>query len=392
MGIRYRVSGTIQLPISFVFLVANIVLSIGPGVGGAFALTAGGWRWAFYFNLILVAVTMPVFMFMLSMNETSKPPTSLWARVQRLDALGSLLFAGALAVGITALSFGGALYPMKSGQIIGLFCCSAVLSISFGIQQTTAFCTSNEDRILPTHILRSWEMGILIVQTGCSIGMLFVIIYYVPLYFQLIRGESAIHSAIDLLPFLLSSVFTMLASGRLITRFGMYKIWFILGSSLALVMSTCLYTTQLDTSRWKIYGYLILGGTGIGFYVMNSGLVMSATVAKANSADASTIFGCADTISSTIAVAIANCLFVNQATNVIQQILPDTSRAVVQDAITGHGASLMNQVPSSSKREVLQATLDAIKDVWIQMIATAALSLVLSFFMRNRKLSNLSKI
>ncbi|KAL9003050.1 MAG: hypothetical protein Q9188_004062 [Gyalolechia gomerana] len=109
---------------------------------------------------------------------------------------------------------------------------------------------------------------------------------------------------------------------------------------------------------------------------------MSAIVAKENTADASTIFGCVDTISGAIAVAIANCVFVNRATDGIQCILPDTPRAIVQETVTGVGASLTDQLSSSVRTAVLQATLDAIKDVWIQMIATAALSLILSFFMR----------
>ncbi|KAI4189771.1 MAG: hypothetical protein LQ348_003745 [Seirophora lacunosa] len=364
---------------------------IGPPVGGAFAATAGGWRWSFYFNLILVGVTFPVFLFVLPPNEKSDSHASLWARVRRIDLLGSLLFAGALAMGIAALSFGGALYSFKSGQIIGLFCSSGVLWIAFSIQQVTAFFTSDEDRVLPVHILRSWEMWILIIQTGCSMSVLFITIYYVPLYFQFIRGESAIRAAVDLLPFLFTTVFAMLASGRLIAGFGWYKLWFISGSGLALIMSVCLYTTEIDTSHGKIYAYLILGGIGIGLYVMNSAPVMAAIVTKENTADASTVFGCVDTISGAISVAIANCVFVNRATDSIQRILPDTLRATVQDTITGVGASLVERLPPVDRTAVLQATLDAIKDAWIQLIATATLSLVLSFFMHNKKLSDFSR-
>ncbi|KAL8930477.1 MAG: hypothetical protein Q9208_000661 [Pyrenodesmia sp. 3 TL-2023] len=364
---------------------------IGPPVGGAFAITAGGWRWSFYFNLILVGVTFPVFLFVLPPSEPSNSHKSLWIRVRRIDLLGSLLFAGALALGITALSFGGALYALKSGLIIGLFCSSAVLWIAFSIQQITASFTSKEDRIVPVHILRSWEMWILIIQTGCSMSILFITIYYVPLYYQFVRGESTIRSAVDLLPFLFTSVFAMLASGRLITGLGWYKLWFISGSSLALVMSICLYTTELDTSRGKIYAYLVLGGIGIGLYAMNSAPVMAALVATEHVADASTVFGCIDTISGAISVAIANCIFVNRATDNIQRILPDTPRAIVQDTITGVGASLIDELSPSARTAVLQAILDGIKDAWAQMIATAALSLFLSFFMRNKKLSDLSK-
>ncbi|KAI4172694.1 MAG: hypothetical protein LQ346_008554 [Caloplaca aetnensis] len=223
-------------------------------------------------------------------------------------------------------------------------------------------------------------------------SILFITIYYVPLYYQFVRGESTVRSAVDLLPFLFTSVFAMLASGRLISGFGWYKFWFVSGSSLALVMSACLYNTELDTPRGRIYAYLVLGGIGIGLYAMNSAPVMAAIVAKEHTADASTVFGCIDTISGAISVAIANCIFVNRAIDNIQRLLPDTPRAMVQDTITGVGASLSDQHSPSDRMAVLQATLDAIKDVWIQMIATAALSLVLSFFMRNKNLSDVSRL
>ncbi|KAI4254712.1 MAG: hypothetical protein L6R42_007084, partial [Xanthoria sp. 1 TBL-2021] len=124
---------------------------------------------------------------------------------------------------------------------------------------------------------------------------------------------------------------------------------------------------------------------------MNSGPAMSAIVANEHIKDAGTVFGCIDTISGAIAVGIANCVFVNRATDNIQRILPDTPKVVVQEAITGVGASLTDQLEPAVKKAILQAILDAIRNAWIQMTTTAALSLVLSFCLRNKKLSDLSK-
>ena len=183
----------------------------------------------------------------------------------------------------------------------------------------------------------------------------------------------------------------MLVSGRLIRKFGWYKLWFITGSALALIMSICLYKTDIDTSHGKIYGCLILGGIGTGVYAMNAGPVMSAIVAKENVADASTIFGCVDIICGAISVGVANSIYVNRATDNIQRVLPDTPRAIVQEGIVGVGASLTKDLQPLVGIAVLQATLDAIQDVWIQMIATSAFSFVLSLFLRNEKLTEVSR-
>ncbi|MCJ1371953.1 hypothetical protein MMC20_003173 [Loxospora ochrophaea] len=163
------------------------------------------------------------------------------------------------------------------------------------------------------------------------------------------------------------------------------------GSSLALIMSVCLYTTEINTSHGTIYGYLILGGVGTGLYAMNAGPVMSAIVAKEHIADASTVFGCVDTLCGAFSVGVANSIFVNRASDSIQKLLPSTSRATVQELIAGVGASLTNELSPPLRIAVLQAVLAAIKDVWVQMIGTAALSFVLSLFLRNERLSRLSK-
>ena len=173
-------------------------------------------------------------------------------RARRVDIVGSLLFAGALCSGIMAISFGGALYPWTYRGSIGLFCCSGALWIAFSVQQATSTFTTKEDRILPIHVLRSKEMWNLIFQTGCPIRILYIAIYYIPLYSQFVRGESAIRYAVDLPSFLSTSIFAMLVSGRLIREFGWYKLWFTTGSGLAFIMSTCLYKTDIDTSHGKI--------------------------------------------------------------------------------------------------------------------------------------------
>ena len=336
-----------------------------------------------------MGVTLPVFLFVLPSQKPGAPNLTAWTRVQQLDVVGSALFVGALCSWIMSLSFAGALYPWNNGRIIGLFCCSGLLTLLFGFQQATASLTTEESRILPIHILRSWEMWILIIETGCSIGILFIIIFYIPLYFQFIRGESAIQSAVHLLPFLITAVFAMLVSGLLISSFGYYKLWFVAGSILALIISVVLYTLDIDTSHRKIIGYLIMGGVGIGLYAMNAAPVMSAIVAKSHAADASTVFGCVDTLSGAFSVGVANCIFINRASDGIQRVLPDTPRSAVQEAIAGVGASLTDGLSPPLKRAVLQATLDAINDVWMLTMITAALSLVLSIFLRNKKLTNL---
>ena len=361
--------------------------SLGPLIGGCFAVPNVGWRWSFYFNLIYCAAVSPAFIFILPSLKSDFPEQKLWYRIQRIDYAGSILFAGALCSGIMALSFGGAQYSWDNPRVIALLCVSPCLSCIFILQQITTIFTSKQNRILPLHILRSKEMWILIFQTGCSISILYIVIYYIPLYLQFVRNETAIQSAIDNLPFLVTTVAAMIFSGHLLRRAPYYKIWFIAGSLLSLTLGACLYTTEIDTPQNRIYGFLALGGIGVGLFAMNAGPIMAAIVKAGDGGNASSIFGCVDTICSVISVAVANSIFVNLATDKIQLILTNLPRSEVQSAIAGIGASITEGLPAAQKESVLVAILYAIKQVWIQTIATAGFSFVLSMFMRNDKLA-----
>ena len=117
---------------------------------------------------------------------------------------------------------------------------------------------------------------------------------------------------------------------------------------------------------------------------------MSAIVLPEDAQHAGTLFGIIDTISGAVSVAIANCVFLNQATSGIQKILPGVDRSTLQSAIAGAGAPITQGLSDTQQDGVLQAILSAIKDVWIQLMATAGLSVILSLFMKNEKLKDVS--
>lgn len=207
-----------------------------------------------------------------------------------------------------AINFGGTLYAWNSGQIIALFIVSGTLWILFGIQQGFTIATSLQDRLLPMHLFRQKEPTLLFFACA-TVGMVtYPTVYYIPIYFQFTRGDDAIQSAVRLLPFIVILIVAIQSSGTLMSRFGYYKPWYLLGSIVALVpavvigkVKTILYVSefvanqniatiiQVHTRPAILYGLEIIIGLGAGSYTQAAFAVIQAVVAPSEAANGLTL-------------------------------------------------------------------------------------------------------
>ena len=91
-----------------------------------------------------------------------------------------------------------------------------------------------------------------------------LLIYYLPFYFQAVLGVSARDSGVRNLPFLITLLFSPMASGAIISWTGFYVPFMWLGAALATIGSGRLFTLKTDSSRGAVTGYQIIVGFGLG--------------------------------------------------------------------------------------------------------------------------------
>lgn len=84
----------------------GIGIVLGPLVGGGFNESSVGWRWAFYLNLLIGAMSAPVYLFLLSSKEP-RLGTRLKERVREVEVVGPVLQMKTLMAFILAISWGG---------------------------------------------------------------------------------------------------------------------------------------------------------------------------------------------------------------------------------------------------------------------------------------------
>lgn len=207
---------------------------LGPVVGGGFEIV--NWRWGFYINLIFGAVLVPIYVFIIPSTDQSGGLSAI-KRAYSFDLFGTTISVGAFVTLIMAINFGGALYTWGSGQIIALFVVSAVLWIIFGVQQSLNLLTNTTKRLFPVHLLKNREVVLLFVTCAAAGAEAYVTVYYIPIYFQFTRGDTAIMAAVRLLPFIFLLITAIPSSGFLMSRWGYYKPWYVGGSIITLIGS-----------------------------------------------------------------------------------------------------------------------------------------------------------
>lgn len=358
---------------------------LGPIIGGAFTDSSAGWRWSFYINLCIGAVCAPVYIFMLP-NKDPRPGVKFLDRAREVDYLGVILTVGAFVSGVMAISFGGITYPWNSGKIIGLFICSGVLFILLGLQQVFTIFTTLSRRIFPVEFLKRRTIVILFAMTAAGGTAVFIPIYMIPIFFQFTRSDSALESGVRLLPYIFLMVFAVIGNGAILSAYGYYLPWYTLGGILVTVGGALMYTVDDTTSVGRVYGYTVIIGFGVGLFCQASFSVAQAKVQPEMIASAVGFITCAQIVGVTIALAIANSVFLNKSQTSIQAILPNIPTAEIQQAIAGAGSQFFADLSGSVKQQVLEAIVAAMSKTYILVITAGALVTVLSAFMRRERL------
>lgn len=164
-----------------------------------------------------------------------------------------------------ALQWGGNKYPWNNSRIIGLFIGFGFIAIIFAFTQDKL----GDKATLPPRILKKrtvWPVSIFAVCFG---GAFFLLMYYLPIYFQSVKNHSATKSSIDLLPILLATVISSIIFGGIISAVGYYTPFLNFSTALFCIGCGLLTTYSITISNGNWIGYQILtdAGVGAGFQV-----------------------------------------------------------------------------------------------------------------------------
>lgn len=286
-----------------------------------------------------------------------------------------------------AISFGGVEYAWNSGQVIALFVVSLVLLVALLSQQIFTIGTTVERRMFPIHFLKSATMIVLGLEIACAATCVFVPVYFLPLYFQFVKADTAITAGVRMLPFVVFQTVIAILAGFVVGKTGYYVPVYIFAGALCIPGAAMLYTVDQYTALGVIYGAQVLLGLGSGASTQLSFAVASIKVAPVDIPRSTGWEAFAQLGGPTIALSIANSVFLNKAMAGVANILPNLNPLEISTIISDPSSPLLRDLSKEIQEQVVGVVVRSMSNAYILCIVGGAFVLLLIFrFKVNSKL------
>ncbi|GAA2790469.1 DHA2 family efflux MFS transporter permease subunit [Kitasatospora sp. CM 4170] len=340
--------------------VLGIPVLIGPLAGpvlGGWLVDEATWRWVFLVNL-------PIGLLALALALRLLPRDTGDGTRRRLDLPGLLMLSPGLAALIYGLAAGAERGGLGAPDALLPTLAGAALVAAFAVRALTARDPLIDLRLLRRRAFAGPAATLALFACGYFGSMLLL-----PLYYQLVRGQSATDVGLLGIPQALATGITMQIAGRLTDRIAAGRI--VLTGAAVATTGFLAFTVQVaaGTPYWQLIAALVLMGTGVGMTIMPTIAAATRGVAPADVPAATTLVTIVQQVAGSTGTALMSVLL----TGALAGHLPD-----------GGGLAALHGLDAAARAALAPGLAAAFRDTYGWAVALLALALLPALLLPRR--------
>ncbi|MFE7195312.1 MDR family MFS transporter [Microbacterium oxydans] len=363
------------------------VATVGGPLLGGWITDVANWRWNFFVALPFAVAALII------LQKTLHISTERTRKVS-IDYVGIVLLSASVSLILIWITNAGSTFDWWSTETVLMVGGAIVSAIAFIIVELRV-----REPLIPLTLFRGRTFT-LSVLASISIGVaMFGTSVYLAQYMQLSRGATPTEAGLMTLPMMAGLLIASMVIGQLVTRFGKWKGYLILGSVLLIAGSVMLSTLHYDTNFALVSIYMFVMGAGVGMTMQNLVLIVQNVAKPSEMGVASSGVTFFRSLGGTIGVSVMGAVLANSLTGLFSDGKERIGAAIAQ--LGEKGAEVAAQLSSGTLPEVRllpEPVRSIIEDFYAQAIShafligipLAAISLIAILFLPNRPLTTMT--
>ncbi|AWB91340.1 MDR family MFS transporter [Aeromicrobium chenweiae] len=339
----------------------------GPLLGGLIVDTPGlGWRWTFFVCVPLALISLVVLQKFLRIATVR--------RKVNFDYFGAIFIAIAASLPLLWVTFAGDSFDWISWQSAA-YLAGTLLAGALAVRVELR----HPEPLVPLSVVRERTTALAIVGSVAVGIAMFGGSVFIGQYFQVAGGRTPTQAGLLTIPLMLGSLVGTIVSGQLITRFGKWKRFLVIGSVSLIIGCALLATIDHKTPEWHAMVFMAFLGIGMGMLLQNYVLAVQNTVDVTQVGAASATVAFFRSLGGAVGVSVLGAILASQVKSDVTEKL-----AALGVTSSGAGGSLLDvkNLPPQVAEIVREAYGDATGTIFLVAAIVSVLSLLAALLIR----------